>query len=101
MESISASVGRGGRNLPDAVKVVQRLLSKIVTEINLVDDGLTGPKTVAGLAYFQGRYVGVLPSGIVHPNDSTLIELNKGPGDRNVRITGRWFFARWSTKNIV
>ena len=81
MESILASVGRGGRNSPDDVKVVQRLLSKIVTEINLVEDGRMGPKTIAGLAYFQGRYVGLTPSGIVYPNDSTLIELNKGPCD--------------------
>jgi hypothetical protein len=82
--SISASVGRGGRNLAADVKTVQRLLNLHLASIpptkKLDDDGACGNKTIAAIEAFQRNVVRMRePDKRVDPGGRTLDALNGGP----------------------
>jgi peptidoglycan hydrolase-like protein with peptidoglycan-binding domain len=78
--SISASVGRGGRNIPADVRAVQQALNRI-SPVNggpalaLAVDGIVGPKTLAAILAFQKREVD-LDDGRIDPNGPTLRAVN-------------------------
>ncbi len=70
---LAASVGRGGENRPDDVKLVQRLL----TDRGLLPgrvDGIAGERTIAAITQFQSRFLRK-PDGRVDPNGRTWREL--------------------------
>jgi peptidoglycan hydrolase-like protein with peptidoglycan-binding domain len=75
---ISASVGKGGRNKPEDVRLVQRLLNDArVREKSgerLVVDGIAGPKTDAAILQFQGGH-SVARDGRIDPGGPTLKRL--------------------------
>lgn len=79
--SISASVGVGGRNLPDDVRTVQRLLNG-VTPANggpvppLAVDGFVGPKTNGAITAFQRKHF-PFHDGRVDPGGPTLRKLGE------------------------
>lgn len=67
---ISASVGKGGKNIKADVKTVQTLLNK--NKANLVVDGSCGPKTINAIANFQKTVVKLpSPDGRVDVNGKT------------------------------
>lgn len=84
MSLISASVGRGGRNIADDVRLVQRLLNVHADRIGipeLDDDGDAGPKTKRAIDTFQRKIVGFRrPDGRVDPGGKTLSALIGGTG---------------------
>lgn len=84
MPSISASVGRAGRNLAADVKTVQRLLNHHLASIpptkRLSNDGACGMLTITAIETFQRKVVGIRqPDGRVDPGGRTLSVLNGGP----------------------
>src|SRR5437764_1462698 len=71
---IAASVGRGGKNLPRDVEMVQILLNDHrpppLRQLNV--DGKIGPETIAAIEEFQIRAVQPLrPDGRVDPHGAT------------------------------
>ena len=76
---ISRSVGRGGVNNPVDVKWVQERLNNCNAKITVVVDGVFGPTTAAAIDYFQGRFLGLRPNGLVTPSESTAIKLSQTP----------------------
>jgi hypothetical protein len=72
--ALSASVGKGGVNRPDDVRLVQTLLIQ-----NGLDpgpaDGALGPRTIAAIKEFQKRFARS-PDGRVDPGGRTFQELN-------------------------
>jgi hypothetical protein len=71
---LSASVGVGGINRPDDVRLVQKLLRDRGIDPGPVD-GVMGEKTVAAIKEFQKRFVR-RPDGRVDPGGRTWQELN-------------------------
>lgn len=68
--SISASVGKGGSNKLEDVKVVQALLNK--HGFGLVVDGDCGNKTITAIAKFQQTKMGMgSPDGKIDPGGNT------------------------------
>jgi len=79
MAIIHASVGRGGVNRPEDVRIVQELLNKQTRPpMQLLQvDGMAGPKTIAAIEAFQRNTLSLLhPDGRVDPNGRTLIALS-------------------------
>lgn len=76
---ISKSVGRGGVNDPVDVKWVQQRLNNCNARITVSVDGVFGPTTAAAIDYFQGRFLGLKPTGLVTPSESTSIKLSQTP----------------------
>lgn len=76
---ISRSVGRGGVNNPADVRWVQERLNNCNARITVSVDGVFGPTTAAAIDYFQGRFLGLKPSGLVNPSESTAIKLSQTP----------------------
>ncbi|HEX4856633.1 MAG TPA: N-acetylmuramidase family protein [Limnobacter sp.] len=76
---ISKSVGRGGANQLSDVVWVQERLNKCNAQIVLPVDGVYSPKTAAAIDYFQGRFLGMTPTGLVAPNEGTAIKLSQTP----------------------
>jgi hypothetical protein len=79
--TISASVGAGGRNLPDDVRTVQTLLNGVSPANGgpvpkLAVDGFIGPKTNAAILAFQKRHFS-FHDGKVDPGGPTLAKLNE------------------------
>jgi len=72
--TIAASVGAGGANRPDDVRVVQALLTARGIDPGPVD-GTVGPATIAAIKAFQRRFA-TWPDGRVDPGGRTLRELN-------------------------
>lgn len=73
--SLSRSVGQGGQNEPQDVKVVQRLLNRhtLKNVRRLHVDGLSGPQTIRAIREFQAQKVGMRhPDGRVDPGGRTL-----------------------------
>jgi hypothetical protein len=89
MATISAPVGLGGRNTPDDVRIVQRLLNLAPrgdggTAGTLATSGISNPETIAAIKAFQLRWFGFSDS-LVEPGRKTLGKLNEWdrptPGD--------------------
>lgn len=76
---ISKSVGRGGVNYPADVKWVQERLNNCNARITVSIDGVFGPTTAAAIDYFQGRFLGLKPTGLVTPSESTALKLSQTP----------------------
>jgi len=72
-QSIGGSVGKGGRNDPDDVELVQQLLADNGISPGQVD-GKVGPKTIAAIRKFQSRFLSN-PDGRVDPDGRTFREL--------------------------
>lgn len=82
-KKISGSVGKGGKNKPADVRIVQELLNANISKItplrSLVVDGDVGPKTVNVIEEFQRRVVGMTrPDGRVDPGGRTITSLHGG-----------------------
>jgi peptidoglycan hydrolase-like protein with peptidoglycan-binding domain len=83
MVIIRASVGRGGSNRFEDVRLVQELLNKHVHPPMqpLTVDGIVGPKTIAAIEAFQKRVLSMSPpDGRVDPDGRTLIALSTNGG---------------------
>jgi N-acetylmuramidase len=79
MAIIQASVGRGGVNRPEDVRVVQELLNKhTLPSMQLLQvDGMAGPKLIAAIEAFQRDILSMIhPDGHVDPDGQTLIALS-------------------------
>jgi hypothetical protein len=79
-QTISASVGVGGRNLATDVRAVQELLNGVPAASGgplspLAVDGLIGPKTIAAIQRFQKAQFGWL-DGRVDPGGPTITRLD-------------------------
>jgi hypothetical protein len=77
MSSIANSVGRGGVNREDDVKVVQKLLNLAIGTVSLSEDGKIGIATISAIDYFQSHMIGIKPDGRIDPSGASLIMLNK------------------------
>lgn len=78
-KSISGSVGKGGKNRPEDVIVVQYLLNCVPSKQGgpaqeLILDGLSGPKTCAAIQRFQSAALGFADSR-VDPGGQTFTAL--------------------------
>jgi hypothetical protein len=77
--SITAPVGRGGRNLPADVRTVQTRLNDLMgtSRPPLKVDGLNGPKTEGMIADFQKSVLKFKsPDSRVDPNNKTIAAMN-------------------------
>lgn len=88
MTTLTASVGRGGRNHPDDVRTVQELLnqfSPLRPDPPLAEDGEVGEHTIDAIESVQ-RYLGFSdPDGRIDPGGKTYIALVGDPdGDEGV-----------------
>lgn len=72
--SISATVGRQGRNVPQDVVIVQRLLQQQGMPVGRAD-GQCGPRTIGAIQNFQAGFL-KYPDGLVEPGGRTLQRLN-------------------------
>jgi hypothetical protein len=83
MQRISKTVGKGGKNEPADVKVVQELLNKFtkIGEYSKVDvSGQVDDKTLAAIAAFQEKVVGMRRADkLVEPGKNTIKKLNENP----------------------
>jgi hypothetical protein len=82
-KKISASVGKGGKNKPEDVEIVQELLNdftKMCGFKKLDVDGQVGSKTISAIAEFQKSAVGMSkPDSRVDPSGPSFSTLTKGP----------------------
>jgi uncharacterized coiled-coil protein SlyX len=77
---LSASVGQGGTNITDDVKVVQRLLGDLQIAAGLVpldDDGVVGPLTIAAISAFQEQEAGLPDDGRIDPGGPTFTRVDE------------------------
>jgi peptidoglycan hydrolase-like protein with peptidoglycan-binding domain len=75
--SIRSSVGRGGSNRAEDVRLVQRLLNDALARDGgqlLAVDGIAGPKTDAAIEQYQHRH-GLPTDGRMDPSGPTLKHL--------------------------
>ena len=80
MKTIVASVGHGGLNRTDDVRLVQELLNRHIQapQRPLVVDGVMSPRTIAAIAAFQRRVLNIhRPDGRIQPGDSTMVALTR------------------------
>jgi hypothetical protein len=81
MQRISKSVGKGGKNEPADVKIVQELLNKFarIGEYSKVDvSGQVDDKTLSAIAAFQEKVVGMRRADkLVEPGKNTIKKLNE------------------------
>ena len=78
---LSASVGRGGVNRPEDVKLVQRLINAHlpIPLALLEEDGAVGPRTIFAIETYQSRTLGMNPpDGRVDPGGATFRSLTGG-----------------------
>jgi hypothetical protein len=82
-QKISSSVGKGGKNKPEDVQIVQELLNdftKMCGFKKLDVDGQIGSKTISAIAEFQKTAVGMSkPDSRIDPNGPSFSTLTKGP----------------------
>ena len=81
MSTIRASVGRGGVNQPEDVRIVQELLNQRLHLLTqpLVVDGRIDSATIAAIEAFQQRVVNLRqPDGRVDPGGRTFTALSSG-----------------------
>jgi hypothetical protein len=86
MATIRGSVGRGGRNFENDVKVVQYLLNSHIRLIQPVTEldvnGNVSLRMIRAITEYQRRVVGLrAPDGRVDPGGRTLARLNGEPED--------------------
>jgi hypothetical protein len=74
LQKLTGSVGAGGANAPDDVKLVQTLLTARGLDPGPID-GVVGPATIAAIKSFQARFA-TDPDGRVDVNGRTFRELN-------------------------
>ena len=87
MGIITASVGRGGINRPDDVRVVQDLLnqSSCAPDPALIVDGKVGSKTIATIEAFQKKVVRMRrPDGRVDPRAKTFKLLSEDSATKSI-----------------
>ena len=80
MKTIVASVGHGGLNRTDDVRLVQELLNRHMQppQRPLVVDGVMSPRTIAAIEAFQRRVLNIhRPDGRIQPDDSTMVALTR------------------------
>ncbi len=85
MAEIKGSVGRGGANLREDIRLVQRLLNRhdLSPLAPVPEDGQATPLLVTAIRHFQVRHVGMQsPDGRVDPGGRTLSRLKSGSSDR-------------------
>ena len=78
MKTIVASVGHGGLNRTDDVRLVQELLNRHMQppQRPLVIDGIMSPRIIAAIEAFQRRVLHMpRPEGCIRPGDSTMMAL--------------------------
>jgi peptidoglycan hydrolase-like protein with peptidoglycan-binding domain len=76
---INASVGSGGANRPEDVKVIQRLLGDLefaATSVSLDVDGIVGPRTIGAITTFQQGNPGLVVDGRIDPGGGTFTTLD-------------------------
>ena len=84
MKTISASVGRGGRNSPEDVRIVQALLNQSLPApfSPLTEDGQIGKQTIEAIEAFQKEVVKLnRPDGLISPDGRTFAALANGNGN--------------------
>ena len=80
MKTIVASIGRGGLNRTDDVRLVQALLNRHIQapQRPLVIDGVMSARTSAAIAAFQRRVLNIHPpDGRINPGDRTMAALTR------------------------
>ena len=80
MQTMVASVGHGGLNRTDDVRLVQELLNRHTQppQRPLVVDGVMSPRTIAAIEAFQRRVLNIhRPDGRIQPGDSTMVALTR------------------------
>ena len=80
MKTIVASVGHGGLNRTDDVRLVQALLNRHMQPLQrpLVVDGVMSPRTIAAIEAFQRRALNMHhPHGCIQPGDRTMVALTR------------------------
>ena len=80
MKAIMASVGYGGLNRTDDVRLVQELLNRHMQppQRPLVVDGVMSPRTLAAIEAFQRRVLNMhRPDGRIQPGDRTMVALTR------------------------
>jgi len=80
MKTIVASVGHGGLNRTDDVRLVQELLNRHMQPAQrpLVIDGIMSPRTIAAIEAFQRRVLNIRrPDGRIQPGDATMVALTR------------------------
>jgi peptidoglycan hydrolase-like protein with peptidoglycan-binding domain len=80
MKTIVASVGYGGLNRTDDVRLVQALLNRHMQppQRPLVVDGMMSPRTIAAIEAFQRRVLNMhRPDGRIQPGDATMVALTR------------------------
>ena len=78
MKTMVASVGHGGLNRTDDVRLVQELLNRHMQppQRPLVVDGVMSPRTIAAIEAFQRRVLNThRPDGRIQPGDRTMAAL--------------------------
>jgi len=78
MQTIVASVGHGGLNRADDVRLVQELLNRHMQppQRPLVVDGAMSPRTIAAIEAFQRGVLNMhRPDGCIQPGDRTMAAL--------------------------
>lgn len=81
-KSIKAPVGKGKKNNPDDVELVQELLNaftKMAGTRKLKVDGDFGPKTQEAIGKFQKNVCGFKPDFVISPGKTTIKTLAAGP----------------------
>ncbi len=88
---ISASVGRGGKNLKQDVEIVQDLLSEYILAnrlgpMSILDEEFAGAgsDTERAICEFQKQVMRVPPTGIVRKGSDEFASLLRSPEERNV-----------------
>lgn len=81
MQSLTASVGQGGRNLSPDVLLVQGLLTACGFDPGR-PDGRCGPMTIAGLSLMLQRYRAALPDDPLEGRRTRLLLLGPGAAPR-------------------
>jgi peptidoglycan hydrolase-like protein with peptidoglycan-binding domain len=99
---ILASVGKNGVNRQDDVQEIQQALNKVKPDeggptAKLVEDGLSGPKTVAAITAFQQQH-GLTADGRVDPGGQTLAKINAVIG---ASVSASIAFGPNANRNVV
>lgn len=85
MSRIEGSVGQGGDNLEDDVRLVQRLLNRqdLAPLARIEESGRVGSSTIECIRHFQTRCLGMnSPDGRVDPGGRTFRKLDGGSTER-------------------